>query len=173
MLDRQFFRDISADVVMNYRKHIFDPKGGGAKAKMVNGSSYPPYSDKGENVGWRSIGKGDKRRSVFIDSYANKKKTGNLKVNQKPQDRKFKDSKAPVLTGDILKDYGFKKYLSNGFSFGFTSEGAKAERLNDTGRLLSTKRHPVPKSVSKFIQKEADKYVEKELNKIKGRTFNL
>ena len=84
MLDNKFFRKISADVVMNYRKHIFDPAGGGSKAKQVDGKSYPSYSP----------------------NY--KKSTGNLKVNGKPQHKKFKSSKAPVLTGDLLRDYGFQ-----------------------------------------------------------------
>ena len=173
MLDRKFFKEISADVVMKYRKHIFDPAGGGSGANQVDGKPYPEYSKKGANVGWRSISSGDKRRSVFIDSYKNRKATGNMVVNGVPQNARFAGSKAPVLTGSLLRDYGFQQYLSNGFSFGFKSEGAKAERLNNTGRLLSTKKHPVPKSVDKFIMKEADRYIEKELGKIKGGTFNI
>ena len=149
MLDNKFFRKISADVVMNYRKHIFDPKGGGSKARQVDGKSYPSYSP----------------------NY--KKSTGNLKVNGKPQHQKFKGSKAPVLTGDLLKDYGFQKYMTNGFSFGYKTEGAKVKRLAELGRVLSSERIPIPKSVAKFILLEANKYVMKELNKIKGGTFNV
>ena len=149
MLDNKFFRKISADVVMNYRKHIFDPAGGGSKAKQVDGKSYPSYSP----------------------NY--KKSTGNLKVNGKPQHKKFKGSKAPVLTGDLLRDYGFQKYMTNGFSFGFKTEGAKVKRLAELGRVLSSERIPIPKSVAKFILLEANKYVKKELNKIKGGTFNV
>ena len=170
MLDSKFFRKISADVVMKYRKHIFDPAGGGSKAKQVDGKPYPNYSKKGENIGWRTIGEGKKTRSVFIDSYANRKKTGNIKVGQKPQHQKFKDSKAPVLTGDLLRDYGFQKYMTDGFSLGFKTEGAKVKRLAELGRVLSSERIPIPKSVAKFILLEANKYVKKELNKItKGK----
>ena len=149
MLDNKFFRKISADVVMNYRKHIFDPAGGGSKAKQVDGKSYPSYSP----------------------NY--KKSTGNLKVNGKPQHKKFKSSNAPVLTGDLLRDYGFQKYMTNGFSLGFKTEGAKVKRLAELGRVLSSERIPIPKSVAKFILLEANKYVMKELNKIKGGTFNV
>ena len=149
MLDNKFFRKISADVVMNYRKHIFDPAGGGSKAKQVDGKSYPSYSP----------------------NY--KKSTGNLKVNGKPQHKKFKSSNAPVLTGDLLRDYGFQKYMTNGFSLGFKTEGAKVKRLAELGRVLSSERIPIPKSVAKFILLEANKYVKKELNKIKGGTFNV
>ena len=145
MLDNKFFRKISADVVMNYRKHIFDPAGGGSGAKQVDGKSYPSYSP----------------------NY--KKSTGNLKR----QCSKFKDSKAPVLTGDLLRDYGFQKYMRDGFAFGFKTEGAKVNRLAKLGRVLSSERIPIPKSVGKFIMLEANKYVVKELNKIKGGTFNV
>ena len=155
MLDIKFFRKISADVVMKYRKHIFDPDTG-SNAKQVDGKPYPEY----------------KRRNG-ISKYKQRKATGNMVVNGVPQNARYAGSKAPVLTGSLLRDYGFQQYLSNGFSFGFKSEGAKAQRLNDTGRLLSTRKHPVPKSVNKFIMKEADKYIEKELGKIKGGTFNI
>lgn len=149
MLDNKFFRKISADVVMKYRKHIFDPAGGGSSAKQVDGKSYPSYSS------------------------GYKKSTGNLKVYGKPQDKKFKNSKAPVLTGDLYKDYGFQKYLSNGFSLGFKTEGAKVKRLAELGRVLSSERTPIPKSVQKFILLEANKYVVRKLGKIKGGTFNI
>ena len=151
MLDNKFFRKISKDVVMNYRKHIFDPANGGSKAKQVDGKSYPNYTQK----------------------YRQRKSTGNLKVYGKPQHKKFKGSKAPVLTGDLLRDYGFQKYMTNGFSFGYKTEGAKVNRLAELGRVLSSERIPIPKSVAKFILLEANKYVMKELNKIKGGTFNV
>lgn len=147
MLDRKFFREISADVVMKYRKHIFDPAGGGSSAKQVDGKSYPNYTIK----------------------YSQRKTARKFKR----QDDKFAGSKAPVLSGDLLKDYQFGNYIKNGFRFGFISEGAKAKRLNDTGRLLSTDKHPIPKSVEKFIMREADKYVKRELGKTKGGTFNI
>ena len=63
--------------------------------------------------------------------------------------------------------------MTNGFSFGFKTEGAKVKRLADLGRVLSSERTPIPKSVAKFILLEANKYVMKELNKIKGGTFNV
>ena len=151
MLDKKFFRKISADVVMRYRKHIFDPAGGGSKAKMVDDNPYPNY----------------------VQSYKKRKSSGKIKVADKPQDLKFAGSKAPVLTGDLYKDYGFKKFITGGFQFGFTSESAKAKRLNDSGRLLSTKDRPVPKNVEAFILIEASKYVQKKLDKTKGGTFNI
>ena len=156
MLDRKFFRKISADVVMNYRKHIFDPAGGGSKAKQVDDKPYPPY----------------KKRNG-ISKYKERKATGDMVVNGVPQNARFAGSKAPVLTGSLLRDYGFHKYLPNGFAFGFKSEGAKVKRLAELGRVLSSKQVPIPKSVGKFIEKEAEKYVDKKLKKTKGGTFNI
>lgn len=145
MLDRKFFKKIRTDVVMKYRKHIFDPAGSGAKARDVFGKAYKAYKQ----------------------SY--KKPTGNLKR----QSKEFANSKAPVLTGDLLKDYQFIKFLSNGFQFGFPTEGAKVKSLAQQGRVISTDKQPAPKSVLNFIMQEADKYVEKELGKNKGGTFNI
>ena len=147
MLDKKFFRDISSNVVMNYRKHIFDPAGGGSSARQVDGKPYPNYTQK----------------------YRQRKSARKFKR----QDDKFAGSKAPVLSGDLYKDYGFQKYMTNGFSFGFKSEGAKVKRLAELKRVLSSERTPIPKSVAKFILLEANKYVKKELKKIKGGTFNI
>ena len=156
MLDNKFFRKISADVVMNYRKHIFDPAGGGSKAKQVDDKPYPPY----------------KKRNG-ISKYKERKATGNMVVNGVPQNARFAKSKAPVLTGSLLRDYGFQKFLPNGFSFGFKTEGAKVKRLAELGRVLSSKQVPIPKSVEKFINKQADKYVENKLGKIKGGNIDI
>ena len=150
MLDKKFFKDISADVVMKYRKHIFDPKGGGAKARDVFDNEYKGYKK----------------------SY--KKASGNLKVNGKPQDRKFAGSTAPVLTGDLYKDFKFQKYVNGGFAFGHTSDGAKVKRLEQLGRPISTKKQPIPDSVAKFILLEAANYIVKQLKKrIKGGTYKI
>ncbi len=39
-----------------------------------DGKKFPPYSKRNANVGFRVIGKGQKRRTIYIDSYENKKK---------------------------------------------------------------------------------------------------
>ena len=155
MLDIKFFRKISADVVMKYRKHIFDPDTG-SNAKQVDGKPYPEY----------------KRRNG-ISKYKQRKATGNMVVNGVPQNARYAGSKAPVLTGSLLRDYGFQKYLSNGLSFGFKSEGAKVKRLAELGRVLSSNETPIPKSVVTFIEKEASKHIKKELGKNKGGTINI
>ena len=169
MLNRKFFSSIASNVVARYRKHIFDPAGGGKKAKQVTGRPYPDYSKKGENVGWRTIGEGKNRRSVFIDSYANKKKSAKLKRSY----TKFAKSKAPVLTGDLLKDFQGFNLISGGFKFGTPTQGGKVQNLTRLGRVIATEKNPLPKQVEKYIMSQADKYVKKELGKIKGGTFNI
>ena len=44
MLDAKFWRDTGIDIVACYRRHIFDPDGGGKKAKDVYGNEYDKYS---------------------------------------------------------------------------------------------------------------------------------
>jgi len=166
MLDFKFFQKINAEVIRRYRKHIFDPAGGGKKAKDVYGKPYKAYSTKGENIGWRSIGKGESRKSVFIDSYANRKKTGQLKR----QDEKFKDSKAPVLTGDLYKDFQLIKLGKSGFTFGNIARQSTVKFLAKMGRVIMAENKPIPDSVGKYIHRQADLYIKKELGKItKGK----
>ena len=158
MLDFKFFRKISADVVMKYRKHIFSPSSGGKKARMVDDQPYPDY-----------------RKKNGISKYKQRKASGNMNVNGTPQNPRYANSKAPVLTGALLNDYGFQKYLPNGFAFGFKSEGAKVKRLAELGRVISSKEQPIPKSVGKFIEKQANKYAKTKLGKIlvKGEKIDI
>tara|TARA_R100000742_G_C4266490_1_gene84598 strand:- start:136 stop:582 length:447 start_codon:yes stop_codon:yes gene_type:complete len=147
MLDNKFFRKIAAEVVKEYRKYIFDPAGGGSKAKQVDGKSYGQYTSQ----------------------YNKAKKSKKIKRISS----KFSQSNAPVLSGDLLNDFQFVKYLINGFTFGFPTQGAKVKQLAKLKRVISSESKPIPKPVEKFVLKEADKYVRKELGKIKGGTFNI
>tara|TARA_R100000808_G_C2137109_1_gene145289 strand:- start:1132 stop:1620 length:489 start_codon:yes stop_codon:yes gene_type:complete len=65
------------------------------------------------------------------------------------QKNKFANTRAPVLTGafmEDLQDSGAKpKYDTWGFEIGWYTEGHKGIWLNNMGRLISTKRYPVPK----------------------------
>ena len=147
MLDSRFFRKINAEVIMRYRKHIFDPAGGGKGAKDVYGKSYKGYST----------------------GYSKAKKTGQLKR----QDEKFKDSKAPVLSGDLYKDFQLIKLGKSGFTFGNLARQSTVKFLSKMGRVIMAENKALPTKVGKYVMDQADKYVKKELGKIKGGTFNI
>ena len=148
MLNRKFFSSIASNVVARYRKHIFDPAGGGKKAKQVTGRSYP---------------------STYSNKYSIAKKSAKLKRS----DSKFSKSNAPVLTGDLLRDFQGFNLISGGFRFGTPTQGGKVQNLTRLGRVIATDKNPLPKEVEKYIMSQADKYVKKELGKIKGGTFNI
>ena len=156
MLDSKFFRKINAEVIMRYRKHIFDPAGGGSGAKDVFDKKYPAYTST---------------------QYRIAKSKGIIKAGGKggkPQDLKFKASNAPVLTGDLYKTFDTHHgSISNGFGFGTLTEQSKVRSLAKLKRYISTNAMPLPNKVAKYIMDQADKYVKAELGKIKGRTFNI
>ena len=144
MLDSKFFRKINAEVIMRYRKHIFDPAGGGKGAKDVYGKSYKGYSS----------------------GYSKSKRTGRIKR----QEAKFSNSNAPVLTGDLYKDFQLIKLGKSGFTFGNLARQSTVKYLSKMGRIIMAENKPLPDKVGKYIITEANKYVKKELNKItKGR----
>ena len=147
MLDRRFFSKIAINTVARYRKFIFDPDGGGKGAKQVDGKSYPTYTT----------------------GYSKAKKSAKIKRS----DSKFSGSNAPVLTGDLYKDFQGFKLISGGFSFGTPTQGAKVDHLSKLGRKISTNAKPLPDKVGKYIMDQAEKYVKQELGKIKSRTFNI
>ena len=148
MLDSKFFRKINAEVIMRYRKHIFDPAGGGKGAKDVYGKSYKRYSS----------------------GYSKAKRAGNINVLGTPQHKKHKDSNAPVLTGLLMNDFQLIKLGRSGFTFGNLARQSTVNFLSKMGRKIMAENKPLPDKVGKYIITEANKYVKKELNKItKGR----
>ena len=102
-------------------------------------------------------------------SYGNLKKTGTMFR----QASEFKNSTAPILTSDLLRDYKLQGTSSSGFKFGFATRGGRVEHLAKMGRVISTESKPIPDKIAKFVMAEANKYVKKELGKIKGGTFNI
>lgn len=147
MLDSKFFRKINAEVIMRYRKHIFDPAGGGKGAKDVYGKSYKGYSS----------------------GYSKAKKTGQLKR----QEAKFSDSNAPVLSGDLYKDFQLIKLGRSGFTFGNLARQSTVKYLSGMGRKITAENKPLPDKVGKYIIAEANKYVKKELKKITNGKKNI
>ena len=146
MLDKRFWMKIATEVVSKYNVHIFGTKSKGMKAKDVFGKDYPDYKDKGK---------------------AKKKGTGHR------QREAYKNSKAPVYSGDLMNDFQLRKTKSSGFSFGTTVWGSKVKRLLEQDRVISSEKQPIPKEIISFINKEADKYVKKQFRKIKGKKINI
>ena len=156
---------------MQYRKYIFAPDSGSG-AKNVFGKSYPPYSTRPSK--WASIGMKKEARGLIPKggiSYADAKKTGQMKR----QTESYARSTAPVLSGDLLKDFITTPpgLISDGMGFGFITEMGKVKSLEKRGRAISTNTRPLPKPVGKWIMAEADKYAIKKWSKIKGGTFNI
>ena len=89
------------------------------------------------------------------------------------QASEFKNTTAPVLSSDLLRDYKLQGTSSTGFKFGFATQGGKVDSLAKMGRVISSESKPIPDKIAKFIMKEADKYVLRKLGKIKGGTFNI
>ena len=147
MLDRGFFNILQKDLPMKYRTYIFDPGGGGRGAKDVHSKSYPEYSTK----------------------YGVAKRARKLKR----QHDAFASSKAPVASGDLLRDFRVEAsgLLADGMGFGYITERGKVRSLAKSGREISTKQQPLPKPVIDWIMAEANKYTKKEWRKrtnIKG-----
>ena len=148
MLGKDFFKKNAQDIVNKYRKHIFDPAGGGSRAKDVYGNDYP---------------------STYSEPYGTNKKNKTLPR----RNAKFAGSNAPVLTGDLFKDFGGFDLTGDGFKFGTPTRGGVVKNLDKLGRTISSSRKPIPEKVEDFILDLADKYVKAKLGKIKGRTFNI
>ena len=88
--------------------------------------------------------------------------------------KKWANSKAPALSGLLHNSFGLIETRPDGFKFGTTVYGARVKNLEKMGRLLSTKKQPLPKKIQKFIIKEADNYFMKGMKKnFKDKKINL
>ena len=143
MLDAEFWRSTGIDIVACYREHIFDPDGGGKKARDIDGNSFDKYSTE----------------------YEESKKTGKLKR----QATKFKDSNAPVLTSDLLRAFKAFKSYKTGFSFGAITQQGKVKSLAQRGRVLYKETKPLPDECSNFLMKELDKDVKGAFKKLRKK----
>ena len=151
MLDAKFWKSVGIDTVACYRKHIFDPDGHGRNANDVFGDPYDKYSGK----------------------YKEAKATGKLKR----QASKFKDSRAPVLTSDLARDFKAFSSHSTGFGFGATSQRGKVKQLASMGRVITTDQKPIPDKCAEFLMDELTKDVKgafkKLRKKIKRKKINI
>ena len=147
MLDTEFWLKTGIDTVACYRRHIFDPDGHGADAKDIDGKPYKAYKSK---------------------DYKAAKKTGAL--HRQASD--FKDSNAPVLTGDLaLSIKGFKKFGSHstGFGFGSVTQKGKINQLAKMGRVIYTVAKPLPDKCAEFLMDEMTKDVKGAFKKIRKK----
>ena len=117
------------------------------------------------------------RKHIFQDAKdvfgkpfkAYKSKYGqNKRANKfKRQASQYANSKAPVLTSDLLRDYSLIKTSTSGFQIGWITLGARVEALKKMGRVLTTKQQPMPDGVISYLSKEAHGYIKKKLGKNK------
>ena len=81
----------------------------------------------------------------------------------KRQASQYANSKAPVLTSDLLRDYSLIKTSTNGFQIGWITFGARVEHLKKMGRVLTASDQALPKGVETYLSTEAHKYIKKKL----------
>lgn len=150
MLDKEFWLDIGKNVVARYREAIFDSVGKGKGAEDVFGNSYDSYSK----------------------AYSIEKKRGMINVGGIPQDAKFKNSNAPVLTRSLMNDFKLRNTDADGFTFGTTSWGGKVKNLERLGRVISSDKKALPDKVEDYIFNQSEEYTKKWWKK-KGGGKNI
>ena len=113
-----------------------------------------------------------KKFDKYTKEYSKAKRSGKLKR----QATQFKDSRAPVLTGDLYRDFKLQKISREGITFGTTTQGGTVRMLAKNGRNLTTAKNPIPKDIQKFIIKEADEWIMKQMKrnfKSKTRVYRI
>ncbi len=164
MLDKTFFTRVGPNTRDRYRRHIFDD------AKDVKGKKFKGYSTYGSK--WVTMNvKKSFRQSAPKEGYSySQAKKGKMFPRQ---DDKYANTTAPVLSGDLYKDFGsIMRISSTGFEFGWAAQGAKIKWLKDMGRVLSASNQPLPDKVIQYLSKESRLYINKKLPKGK-KTYRI
>ena len=103
----------------------------------------------------------DQKFPIYSPAYAIAKKSGKLRGSAK----KWRNKRSPALTGALHNSFDLMETRSDGFKFGTTVYGARVKNLEKMGRLLSTKKTPIPKKMQGFIVEEAEDYIMGEMKK--------
>ena len=89
----------------------------------------------------------------------------------------YANTKAPVLTGDLLRDYGHIKTKDDKLEFGWSIYGGRVEHLRKMGRVLTHKDSPMPVGIVRYVAKESKKYIctaiQKKFGKNKTRVHKI
>ena len=141
MIDKKFWRKHGQNIVNKYRKHIFDPAGGGASAKTVHGKEYP---------------------ATYSTNYGRAKRNKTLPR----RNARFANSNAPVLTGDLMKDFQGFDLTKKGFQFGTPTRGGVVKNLQKLRRPISTLKKPIPTKVEDYIFDLVGKELKGQINEI-------
>lgn len=146
IFDKTFFNNLGKKVRDKYIAHTFDPKGKGSDAKDIDDKPFKQYSRE----------------------YAEAKKSGVLKdIDGTPQSTKFKDSRAPVLTGSLLRSFNEMNIFSNGFGFGSITRKGRVKKLDNMGRTIYRNDKPLPTHIVKYIMSELTEDVNGAFKKIR------
>lgn len=130
IFNKKKMRLLGAHLVNEYRKVTFN-KG---NPLMANNQPFPSYSSK----------------------YRKAKESGKLKRS----DTSYKSSKAPYLTGDLMRDLkASHNPRKNSFSIGWSAEADKVDQLNKMGRILTSHAHPVNPKVMANIMPHIGKFL--------------
>ena len=123
------------------------------------------------------------RQHIFkkaLDVFGKPFKAYTSKYGERKRANKFKrqasdyaNSKAPVLTQQLLNDYSLIKTASRGFQIGWTTLGARVEALKKMGRVLTSKSQPMPDGVIRYLHSEAHSYIKKRLGPNKTTTYKI
>ncbi len=140
MLNRKFFLKEGPITRDRYRKHIFED------AKDIDDKKFPNYT-----------------KTKFSKLYGERKRANKFKR----QASKYANSTAPVLTGDLLRDFSLIKVSDTGFQIGWSAFGARVGHLADKDRVLTKPTKALPTGVVSYLSKQAHKYIGKRLGKSK------
>ncbi len=102
----------------------------------------------------------DKKFKGYKEPYRSLKRSGKIKR----QAAQSTNTTAPILTTDLLRDFGSVYSTSNkGFKMGWSTYGARVESLRKKGRVLTSKEKALPDGVAKFLDNQVDMAIKKKL----------
>ena len=134
MFDSKFWNKFGLDAYKEYKKQTFNK----SSPKMSDDKPFPRYSP----------------------AYKKAKAKGKMKR----QDSGYARSKAPVLTGDLMRDTQVSiEAKKNQVSIGWTSHADKVDHLRKNKRILTDNDNPYPKSI---LETKLMPQIMKHLNKV-------
>ena len=87
----------------------------------------------------------------------------------KRQSSEHAGTTAPVLSEDLLEDFGTIDSASDkGFKMGWSAFGHRVEHLRKLGRVITSKNKALPDGVVKYLEQQIDTAIDANTNKALG-----
>lgn len=159
LFDTQAYRIFESIIVNEYRKITFDV----TNPKMADKRKFPKYSTFGSKWVTMNVRKQHKKNAPKEGYSYEQAKKGNMLQRQ---DSSYSNSRAPVVSGDLMRDTNSTFSVKDESVYiGWSAHANKLDWLRNNDRILTSRQHPINPNVIKKVMPSFNKELKRRMPK--------